>query len=398
MNRNLFYSSIIMIIILSFILLAGCQGSSDNDIEHEMNTSAVETDEAIPAWQDVYGPSLMGDVFYQGQFPLPSEAILAEKEAFLSMRQREVEDFWKKNKELLTNLSTQFISLYEQQNKREYYYEIEEQNLIASFLVPDDDSNELSQRAILNNALQELSALPDIDLFERVFINSWSMKASFCEYSGALQLYDGVGCYISLAYLPEGEPVRNQPFLIQMLDEHWALMKFERQRTDMNFQILPHEKAKEVMRSSEAKQLTQQYHYWEQNRSLLESIAKGMFALRESNPKLRYKYDVSNNAFTATEKDGSIHDVPDQVDLWKQFTEFSATTDHLLFAEISIFDQYNTLNESICIFAGQDNYIEGYGYWFNLCYSPEAIPADKQFDSLIILDDHWFLMEESTPE
>ncbi len=398
MNRNLFYSSIIMIIILSFILFAGCYGSSDNGIEHEMNTSAVETDEAIPAWQDVYGPSLMGDVFYQGQFPLPSEAILAEKEAFLSMRKLEVEDFWKKNKELLTNLSTQFISLYEQQNKREYYYEIEEQNLIASFLVPDDDSNELSQRAILNNALQELSALPDIDLFERVFINSWSMKASFCEYSGALQLYDGVGCYISLAYLPEGEPVRNQPFLIQMLDEHWALMKFERQRTDMNFQILPHEKAKEVMRSSEAKQLTQQYHYWEQNRSLLESIANGMFALRESNPKLRYKYDVSNKTFTASERDGSIHEVPDQVDLWKQFTEFSATTDHLLFTEISIFDQYDTLNESICIFSGQDNYIEGYSYWFNLCYSPEAIPADKQFDSLIILDDHWFLMEESTPE
>lgn len=50
-----------------------------------------------------------------------------------------------------------------------------------------------------------------------------------------------------------------------------------------------------------------------------------------------------------------------------------------------------------CIFEGEHNYLEGWGYWYDLCYSEEELPEDEGNESYFRLDDHWYLSWDCDP-
>lgn len=368
---------------LCFTLFTGCgaEGSGSEEV-------------TLP-WQDVYGPSMRGCESDPGDHPELTEEILAERDEFLLKRQDEVTAFWEKNKEVLCKAGEQFAAIYEQHNQREYYYEIAGRNLVAAFQLPDNDPKEQAQRAQLTETLEAVSDLPEVELFERIYINNQSMNAWFCEFSGALQLYPGAGCYISLGYLPEGEPERIQPFIVRMLDEHWALIRFGKRRDQLEgieywSSSLPNEKALEVSGSTEAKQMWEQYLFLKQNQKLMEEIAADLTTFSQETG-LYYTYRIETGDFSAWNfETNHSEDNSQNAVLLEKLKTLSALPDAPIFRDV-----YGTPEK--CSFEGEQHYLEGWGYGYDLCYSVEELSEDEGNDSFIRLDDHWYLSWDCDP-
>ena len=346
--------------------------------------------------QDIYGPnSGVTDNPYAGQFPEPTERVKAKAEKYLKKQAEKVKAFWKKNQSVLDSAATQFCEITEQHKERKYFFEVAEQNLITSFVLQDVDSDE-AERSSLEEALKSVSNLRNADYFERIYMNRRSFqKTPFCEFTGALKLFDGIGCYVSLAYFPNGEPRKEKSIEIQMLDNHWALLILEQFRNHLG-ETLPEEKHYEVLETNSAKQAWQIFSYWMDRRDRLDQIAQEMVMLCKKDHDYVYSYLVQTNEFNAFEdRSGPYAGEGPSPDLLDNL----GNLDPGIITEVGAMDMEAVGSSGVtsktecivCNFAGVAQYVDGKRYHQTLIYSSEDLLNEWKSTELVQLNEQWYM-------
>ena len=346
---------------------------------------------------DVYGPdSVVYGAPYLDKDPGPTERVKAKEEKYLRKQTEKVKTFWEENRSLLDEAASQLWSTYTGPWERTYYYEIAERNLITTFALPTDDADAAKQYESLEKTLNRVSDLRHADYFERIYINSKMPYDPFCELTGALKLYDGIGCYVSLAYFPKVVPRFNQfsdeTVEVQMLDEQWALIIAQKIR-DSNGKTLPRQKVHEVVVANQEKQAWELYRYWQENQKQLEEISVKMIDLCIQNPGYSFSYAIKWDHFYGTP---AFDDRPDKDDaaspeLLEDLRAFSLSSDPPAFQDIGA--TIKSLGTYICEFSSPPQYADGYIYQSVLYYesgdSQDEQDPFPRFIEIVELDEHW---------
>lgn len=378
-------------LILQILMLAGCQNHQNAGYDNLQESNGKNKWSEEEALKEVYSSEyILTDVAEEGKYLPPTKEVLADAQAFLSDRAEDVKDCLEKNKKVFETAAAQFLALSDAYTDREYYYDIADAMLFSS-LITQKNAEEEVQRKVLLESLEDVTALVESSFFERVFLNRWSLESSFCEFSGALKLFDGIGCYVSLAYFSKGAPEKKN-LDIQMLDEHWALITNLRKRDNLG-QTVPYEKRCEVMEANYCKQTWKIYSYWLDNKDHLETIAVQMIGLCEQNPGYNFSYKTITEKFYGYGSRSNlprIDDAPDQ--LLNDLKEVSIDPKEPIFIDIC---GVNSSKEGIISkFYGDWQFVDGEGYQTYLYYTPEEKPKGQNNSRVFKLDAHWYIKED----
>ena len=392
-------------LLLTFALLSGCLAGCAHGPAPRPETppASGQTDDDYPPQedqtQDPYGDYVLSDAVEPGKYPPPTDAVVAEAEAWLTTQEGIVQAFWEKNNAVLENAAGKLFAISGQYPDRKYYYEIADRNLVTSLFLTEDDPEEAALRAELTEALNQVSALPGTGAFERVLINDWELTVPVCAFSGAIKVFDGIGCYVSLVYLPDGTPGKT-PDTLKMLDEHWALLTMKRSRNDIG-ETVPSDKKAEVYCVQTAKQSWEEYRFLLDNRELMEQVISEMLFMAKTEPGYHFSYVFKKTAFHIQEGNkGPYEGEGASADLLEKLGALSDTPGIDTFSYVSASlhedDPANDYDEEklSCVFCGETLCFDGSGYWYDLNYTPDEAPEKLPYSECIKLDEHWYLSSD----
>ncbi len=217
--------------------------------------------------------------------------------------------------------------------------------------------------------------------------------------SGTLKTFDGVGCYVSLAYLTADAP-QKLPCELRMLDKHWALLTFRKNRDAMGMTVPP-DKCTEVYRVQMAKQAQEEYRFLLNNRELMNQIAAEMAALALQTPTYYFTYDFDDQKLDIESRSGFPYEGPGASDdLIARLDTLSSAPDIKTFEYVHAYYEADDPDVDYdkemfrCTFGGQTLCFDGSGYWYDLNYTPDEAPEDLPYSECIKLDDHWYLSSD----